>query len=252
MISHITGSALSCITLGDYAMARNKNVATLFEKKAKLSAVDLVIESIKNILIQKKVMPGDLLPSEQALAEGLGVGRGSVREALKILDAFGIVEIIHGDGTYIATSANKKIFDPLIYSLIIANTDSNELVELREMVEIGVISAVIDRCSDEDIRTLQAVHEEYEELGRRGVTELAQLNACDLKFHRALAGLTKNHLIENMYNFVIDIFAPTINAAYGLDPHRKIISAIANRDKAAAIKAEQEHIATWHHSQRAL
>ena len=210
-------------------MARNKSVATLFEKKAKLSAVDLVIDSIKNILIQKKVMPGDLLPSEQALAEGLGVGRGSVREALKILDAFGIVEIIHGDGTYIATSANKKIFDPLIYSLIIANTDSNELVELREMVEIGVISAVIDRCSDEDIRTLQAVHEEYEELGRRGVTELAQLNACDLKFHRTLAGLTKNRLIENMYNFVIDIFAPTINAAYGLDPHRKIISAIANR-----------------------
>lgn len=252
MISYIIGNTLSCITFGDYAMARNKSVATLFEKKAKLSAVDLVIESIKNILIQKKVMPGDLLPSEQALAEGLGVGRGSVREALKILDAFGIVEIIHGDGTYIATSANKKIFDPLIYSLIIANTDSNELVELREMVEIGVISAVIDRCSDDDIRSLQAVHEEYEELGRRGVTELALLNACDLKFHRTLASLTKNHLIENMYNFVIDIFAPTINAAYGLDPHRKIITAIANRDKAAAIKAEQEHIATWHHSQRAL
>ena len=93
---------------------------TLFEKKTKVSAVDLVIDNIKSVLINKKIAPGDLLPSEQAMAEGLGVGRGSVREALKILDAFGIVEIIHGDGTYIATSANKKIFDPLIYSLIIA------------------------------------------------------------------------------------------------------------------------------------
>lgn len=233
-------------------MARTKNVTALFEKKAKLSAVDLVIESIKNILIQKKILPGDLLPSEQALAEGLGVGRGSVREALKILDAFGIVEIIHGDGTYIATSANKKIFDPLIYSLIITNTNSNELIQLREMVEIGVISTIIDCASDEDIGVLQAVHEEYEELGRRGETAIAVLNACDLKFHRTLAGLTNNHLIENMYNFVIDIFAPTINATYGLSPHRQLMTAISSRDNAAAIVAEKLHIATWRESQRHL
>ena len=233
-------------------MARTKNIASLFEKKAKLSAVDLVIDSIKNILIQKKILPGDLLPSEQALAEGLGVGRGSVREALKILDAFGIVEIIHGDGTYIATSANKKIFDPLVYSLIIANTNSSELVQLREMMEIGLISTVIDCASDKDIQLLKKVHEEYEDLGKRGERAIAVLNACDLKFHRTLAHLTNNHLIENMYNFVIDIFSPTINAAYGLEPHRKIMEAISNRDKAAAIVAEQEHTATWKKSQHPL
>jgi DNA-binding FadR family transcriptional regulator len=226
-------------------MTRTKNVVSLFEKKTKVSAVDLVIDSIKNILIQKKILPGDLLPSEQALADSLGVGRGSVREALKILDAFGIVEIIHGDGTYIATSANKKIFDPLIYSMIIANTDSNELIQLREMVEMGVINTIIDHAKDEDIRKLQIVHEEYEELGKRGETDIAVLNACDLKFHRTMAALTNNHLIENMYNFVIDIFAPTINASFGLERHRKIMTAIANRDKAAAMAAEHDHTATW-------
>ena len=226
-------------------MTRTKNVVSLFEKKTKVSAVDLVIDSIKNILIQKKILPGDLLPSEQALADSLGVGRGSVREALKILDAFGIVEIIHGDGTYIATSANKKIFDPLIYSMIIANTDSNELIRLREMVEMGVINTIIDHAKDEDIRKLQIVHEEYEELGKRGETDIAVLNACDLKFHRTMAALTNNHLIENMYNFVIDIFAPTINASFGLERHRKIMTAIANRDKAAAMAAEHDHTATW-------
>ena len=233
-------------------MTRTKNVVSLFEKKTKVSAVDLVIDSIKNILIQKKILPGDLLPSEQALADSLGVGRGSVREALKILDAFGIVEIIHGDGTYIATSANKKIFDPLIYSMIIANTDSNELIQLREMVEMGVINTIIDHAKDEDIRKLQIVHEEYEELGKRGETNIAVLNACDLKFHRTMAALTNNHLIENMYNFVIDIFAPTINASFGLERHRKIMTAIANRDKAAAMAAEHDHTATWIAAKRPL
>ncbi len=233
-------------------MTRTKNVASLFEKKTKVSAVDLVIDSIKNILIQKKILPGDLLPSEQALADSLGVGRGSVREALKILDAFGIVEIIHGDGTYIATSANKKIFDPLIYSMIIANTDSNELIELREMVEMGIINTIIDNATDEDIQKLQAVHEEYEALGKRGETDISVLNACDLKFHRTLATLTNNHLVENMYNFVIDIFAPTINASFGLERHRKIMAAIANRDKAAAMVAEHDHTATWIASRKPL
>ena len=233
-------------------MARAKDVSQLFEKKKKVSAVDLVIESIKDILIQKKILPGDLLPSEQALADSLGVGRGSVREALKILDAFGIVEIIHGDGTYIATSANKKIFDPLIYSLIIANSDSNELIQLREMVEIGVITTVIDTATEQDIQRLQAVHDEYEALGQQGETDISVLNACDLKFHRTLAAVTHNHLIENMYNFVIDIFAPTINATVGLERHRKIMSAIANRDKAAAVEAEQAHTAAWIEAQRSV
>ncbi|WP_263770773.1 FadR/GntR family transcriptional regulator [Propionivibrio soli] len=233
-------------------MARVKKAVDLFEKTKKVSAVDLVIESIKNILIQKKILPGDPLPSEQALAESLGIGRGSVREALKILDAFGIVEIIHGDGTYIATSANKKIFDPLIYSLIINNTDSGELIQLREMVEIGVVTTVIDCASDEDIAQLKAVHEEYEGLAKRNETDLAVLNACDLKFHRTLAQLTHNHLIENMYNFVVDIFAPTINGSRALTTHRKLVAAIAARDKMAAIEAEKAHIATWKETRAAV
>jgi DNA-binding FadR family transcriptional regulator len=233
-------------------MTRSRNVTNLFEKKTKVSAVDLVIDSIKQILIEKKILPGDLLPSEQALADSLGVGRGSVREALKILDAFGIIDIIHGDGTYIATSANKKIFDPLIYSMILASSDSNELIQLREVVEIGIISTIIDHATNEDIAKLQAVHDEYEELGRRGESDLAVLNACDIKFHRTLAALTHNHLIENMYNFVIDIFAPTINAQFGLERHRQVMAAIAKRDKAAAILAERQHIATWKQAQRRL
>ncbi|MEO8410129.1 MAG: hypothetical protein ABI478_06125 [Propionivibrio sp.] len=78
-----------------------------------------------------------------------------------------------------------------------------------------------------------------------GETDVSLLNACDLKLHRTMARLTHNHLIENMYNFVIDIFAPTINGAYGLNSHRMIMVSIVNRDKKAAIAAERHHIATW-------
>lgn len=222
-------------------------IETLFDnlKTEKRSNVDLVIERIKTLLIEQKLKPGDLLPSENTLSETIGVSRGTIREAMKILSAFGIVEIRRGDGTYIATSANRKIFDPLIFSLIITNTDSEELIQLREMMEVGVIDLIIKNATADDLAELQAVHRRMEELSAQNVEDLNQLNACDIQFHRTMAKITRNHLVENLYNFVIDIFAPTINAQYALEAHRNLLNAILNRDRAQAISSEHQHTTVW-------
>jgi DNA-binding FadR family transcriptional regulator len=222
-------------------------VEDLFQKvrKEKLSNVDLVIDRIKTLLIEQKLNPGDLLPSENMLAESIGVSRGTIREAMKILSAFGIVEIRRGDGTYIATSANRKIFDPLIFNLIITNTDSEELIQLREMMEVGVIDLIIKNATDEDIKELKTAHQQMEELNVAGVDNLDRLNECDIHFHRVMAKITRNHLVENIYNFVIDIFAPTINARYAIDVHRKLLDAIITRDRDRAANSEHEHTAVW-------
>jgi DNA-binding FadR family transcriptional regulator len=173
------------------------------------------------------------------------VSRGTIREAMKILSAFGIVEIRRGNGTYIATSANRKIFDPLIFSLIITNTDSEELIQLREMMEVGVINLIIKNATDEDIEELKVTHREMEDLINGGVDDLNRLNECDIRFHRVMAKITRNHLVENIYNFVIDIFAPTINARYALDVHRKLLDAIIQRDREQAARSEHEHTRVW-------
>ena len=61
----------------------------LFKATKRESAVDIVVNSIKQLLADKKLLPGDKLPNELEISEGLGVSRGSVREAMKILSAFG-------------------------------------------------------------------------------------------------------------------------------------------------------------------
>src|SRR6056297_1598946 len=95
------------------------NSNDLFKTTKRESAVDLVINTIKKLIINKKLQPGDRLPSEMELANSFDVSRGSIREAMKILSAFGIVEIKRGDGTYISDSFNKDIFDPLLFRLIL-------------------------------------------------------------------------------------------------------------------------------------
>ncbi|RQW03791.1 FadR family transcriptional regulator [candidate division KSB1 bacterium] len=223
------------------------NIGNFFDdiKKDKLSNVEIVIERIKTLLIERKLNPGDLLPSENVLSESIGVSRGTIREAMKILSAFGIVEIRRGNGTYIATSANHKIFDPLIFSLIITNSDSEELIQLREMMEVGVIDLIIRNATDHDIEELKAAHQQMEDLFNSGVADLDRLNACDIYFHRVMAKSTRNHLVENIYNFVIDIFAPTINARYAVEVHRKLLEAIIARDRDKAAKSEHEHTTIW-------
>ena len=70
----------------------------LFKATKRESAVDIVVNSIKQLLADKKLLPGDKLPNELEISEGLGVSRGSVREAMKILSAFGLIDIRVGNG----------------------------------------------------------------------------------------------------------------------------------------------------------
>ena len=64
------------------------DINELFKKDKRESAVDIVVNNIKQLLIERKLKPGDRLPSELEISEGMGVSRGSVREAMKILTAY--------------------------------------------------------------------------------------------------------------------------------------------------------------------
>lgn len=73
------------------------DVHKLFKTNKRESAVDIVVNNIKQLLVEQKLKPGDRLPNELEISEGLGVSRGSVREAMKILSAFGLVDVKVGN-----------------------------------------------------------------------------------------------------------------------------------------------------------
>ena len=91
-------------------------VNELFRANKRESAVDLVVNNIKQLLIEKKLKPGDRLPSELEISEGMNVSRGSVREAMKILSAFGLVDIKIGNGTYVCETPGNSLMDSLLFS----------------------------------------------------------------------------------------------------------------------------------------
>ncbi len=214
-------------------------------EKEPTSSVDRVIEKIKTLLIEKKLTPGDPIPSEGVLAASMGVSRGPIREAMKVLSAFGVVEIRRGDGTYVATSANPRIFDPLVFSLLVHNTNPDELIELRQMIEIDVIRLIIRHANSEQINELQAANDRLMAAADDPLCDDERLNELDVAFHHVMAKIAGNRLVENIYNFIIALFAPTISARQGAYTHGRILEAIIQRDISLAEVSEQEHIEAW-------
>ena len=172
-------------------------------KRKRLSSVEIVVEKIKELLIDSKLKPGDMLPSETALAESLEVGRGSVREAVKILVAYGVLEIRRGAGTYIATASNKNLFDSHLFQILVQERDYHSLTQIRQLLEEGIVRLVIETADDEDMKQLDKAMQMFlDELSKKPVSP-GKANAYDIQYHRILGKLSHNDIVESIYNFII-------------------------------------------------
>ena len=89
----------------------------MFKKIKNKSVVQTVVDSITKAIIAGELKPGDKIPTELELAESFGVGRNSIREAIKILVYYGILEIRRAEGTFVCNGFNKIMIDPMVYGV---------------------------------------------------------------------------------------------------------------------------------------
>ncbi len=225
----------------------------LFEvSDVRKTAVDVVVDKIKELLIHKKLKPGDLIPSETALAESLRVSRGSIREAMKILSAYGIIEVKRGSGTYISNYANPKLFDPLLFNILVTEYHYADLLKVRDALEQSIIKDVISQASQKELQELNTIMQEFEKVHQNNPDNLEQCNTIDIMYHTKLGEFTHNALMSNMYNFIIELFSPTINAKEGYHAHKNLHAAIMSRNVPEALTMLELHTQTWNETHRTV
>lgn len=237
---------------------QNTNLINIFEPRERESSVNYVINNIKELLLTKKLLPGDRLPSEMELAKMLSVSRGSIREAMKILSAFGIIQIKRGDGTYISKDFNGKIiFDPMLFSFILSQPAFEELQDLRLMLEEYIIGLVIVNQTPEVIDRLTTCNTKFEKIKKdyyKQKTTIDDVLDSDLEFHYLLAKFAKNRLIERIYHFVLDYFKPYIKQSIeqpvkqiidSMNPHEEMLEAIKEKNTVTAKQAVGKSIDIW-------
>jgi GntR family transcriptional repressor for pyruvate dehydrogenase complex len=214
--------------------------------KTPLSKV--VVEKIKSAMIDGKLKPGDYLPSENELVSSLGVGKSSVREAIKMLEALGVVEICKGKGSRIRASADGDVIEPMIFQLIMQSSDNREaLVEFRLMFETSASLVAIQHATEEDLILLRELYHKMERDFAAG--ERSPEN--DISFHLAVYNCTHNPFIAHIGNTVISLFRPSLeisNRDYPQDvlsDHRRILDALKARDKEKMKRAIEKSLKLW-------
>lgn len=164
-----------------------------------------IIDRITDALISGELKPGSKIPTEIEFSESLGVGRNSVREATKILESFGVLEVRHSEGTFIAEQFSQKMLDPLVYGVIMQNGSMNELLEFKLAFLRSILHLVVVKATQTDIDDLQE-HYNFlcETIKSKPEDEQAIYNA-NLDFHITLAKVSNNAFLFQINSVVMKI-----------------------------------------------
>ena len=123
------------------------------------SASDIVVERLTEAIIDGQINPGDKIPTEPELASSFCVGRNTVREAVRTLVAYGILEIRRPEGTFVCRTFKPQTINPLIYSMILQKKESyQDLIGLRQCIEFGTLQVIMDQgLNPEDAENLRQI-----------------------------------------------------------------------------------------------
>jgi DNA-binding FadR family transcriptional regulator len=208
-----------------------------------------VQQAIKEMIVERRLAAGDPLPTETELMEELGISRNSVREALKALQAVGIVDIRHGFGMFVGRMSLTGLVDELAFHSRITLQDGRNhlghLVEIREILESGLVQRLIDRHREADLAPVAEVMAQMEAEAAAGLVS----PETDRLFHDVLYRPLNNPLVGQLLGAFWDVYhqlrdeigTPDETPADVARRHRDIHAAVAAGDKAAAAAAMQAH-----------
>lgn len=214
----------------------------VFEPIPKINVVDAIISQFSKLIIQKKMKTGDQLPSEHDLMEALGVGRSSVREALKVLEGSGLI-VRNPSGNYIADPGDDFLYKPFTFLVALKDISKQDLHELRLIIEVSNAELAAKRATEKDIRDMQFWLEKRTE---NNITK-DQIVDANLSFHLAVAKSSNNkailEIIKSLRMILTKSQLKTLdNPHEELLHHRQIFEAICKGDSKAAGKLMGEHI----------
>src|SRR5713226_4550791 len=114
-----------------------------------------LIASIKKLISDGSVVPGSRFPPERELAKEFGVNRASLRQALKVLEIMGVLTQRVGDGTYLSTSAESILNEPIEFLILLDDLSHHELFETRMIVEPELAARAAERATTDDLAALR-------------------------------------------------------------------------------------------------
>lgn len=213
---------------------------------ARRKTYQLVAEQLTELIGSRQLKPGDVLPPERELVESYGVGRSSVREALRMLESLGLIER-RGDGSFAVAELRNLLDRSLDVLLTVEEADQAEFFEVRRILEGEAAALAASRRSKAQLAEMREIVDEME----RGLGSEERFTAADLRFHIALAEATRNRMFVHLMCAIRSPLQRSLASSYhvpgtpegAIEMHRLILAAIADKQPEEARRRMLEHLA---------
>lgn len=205
-----------------------------------------ITKQIIDLIVERALPPGAPMPTELSLMEDIGVGRNSIRESIKALQALGIVEVRHGYGTFVGSAGSAALQTWLLFRTRTRGATDTErlrdLLEVREIIETELTRRVATSHRPELIERLESC---VGRMRRKG----PDAAVADREFHDLICAEAGFELARELTGLFWDVYraaetelgGPTSSPANTAKRHQLIVDALACRDPDAAIEAVHRH-----------
>jgi DNA-binding FadR family transcriptional regulator len=205
------------------------------------STASIVARQLLDELAKDNFVSGTRLPSEREMADTLGVGRSTLREAMAALDLLGIIEVRPGSGSYLKADSAQLLPQALKWGLMLGTPEVQDLVEVREHLELLAASLAAKRASDEDVSRLEV----HLQRMRAPSPTLDDFVEADIAFHMETAVIAGNSVLQGLLESIRSLlhawFERTLRVEGTMKEtvkeHEAVYNAIKKRSSADAERA---------------
>ena len=221
-----------------------------FEPVVKQSLPDRLARQIRGTIQSGNYRRGDRLPPIVEMAKRFEVGQPSIREALKKLEAMGVVQIRHGAGVFVSRSEEVLVLASPDYAGTVTKKLLLDLIRARIPIEIQSVADAVGRATLEQLQELERLLHEAEQ----SLDDDERLNALNMQFHSKIAEASGNSVTAQLLTVLHELFTEEQRLILGIfgsreadhQDHLQILEAIARRDGELAVERMRTHLESVH------
>lgn len=211
---------------------KERDTNTGFKPIAPRKIYQYILEQFVHLVSTGALQPGDKIPSERELAESFAVSRPSVREALRVLEIIGLIDIQPGGGAYLKEMELGPFISVVAPLLFSREQFDIELLELRELIEIRAIELLPAKMSQEALEPLALAITEMRRALQEDDTEAGAL--ADIEFHRSLLLASESFILQKVLELIVSLFEHAVRGGRSL--------VLEKHEDAAQLLADHEGI----------
>lgn len=207
--------------------------------------ISQIVSILQNYIIDNNLESGTPIPPERELAEKIGVSRPSLREALRVAQAQGLIEITRGKRPQVAKPSSSAATEIMALTLRRSGNVFKDLVVVRQGLEIQIAQLAAKNATEEGIQKL----EENIRVMEENIEDETIYVKQDLAFHNLLVKMSSNVVFEIIMSSVSELLfkgreasVRKVKTKQAVSGHKEILKAIKNRDPDEAAKAMEHHL----------